>query len=73
MTCLNLQNVVVNQLFGVVNGLGGSLLTFDWNQIAYNGSPLATPWWAEANVAAGFFVFFCKISRPSTLQAFWHL
>lgn len=53
-----MQNVVVNQLFGVVHGLGGSLLTFDWSQIAYIGSPLATPWWAEANVAAGFFFFF---------------
>ncbi|KAG8844060.1 hypothetical protein FRB96_003293 [Tulasnella sp. 330] len=52
------NNVVVNQLFGVVHGLGGSLLTFDWSQIAYIGSPLATPWWAEANVAAGFFFFF---------------
>ncbi|KAG9041979.1 hypothetical protein FS837_011505 [Tulasnella sp. UAMH 9824] len=52
------DNVVVNQLFGVVHGLGGSLLTFDWSQIAYIGSPLATPWWAEANVAAGFFFFF---------------
>ncbi|KIO25491.1 hypothetical protein M407DRAFT_210540 [Tulasnella calospora MUT 4182] len=52
------NNIVVNQLFGVVHGLGGSLLTFDWSQIAYIGSPLATPWWAEANVAAGFFFFF---------------
>lgn len=23
-----------------------SLITFDWSQIAYIGSPLATPWWA---------------------------
>ncbi|KAG9012911.1 hypothetical protein FRB94_004721 [Tulasnella sp. JGI-2019a] len=52
------NNVVVNQLFGVVHGLGGSLLTFDWCQIAYIGSPRATPWWAEANVAVGFFFFF---------------
>ncbi|KAG9002079.1 hypothetical protein FRB93_011852 [Tulasnella sp. JGI-2019a] len=52
------ENVVVNQLFGVVHGLGGSLLTFDWSQIAYIGSPLATPLWAEANIAAGFFFFF---------------
>ncbi|KAG8904835.1 hypothetical protein FRB99_001091 [Tulasnella sp. 403] len=52
------NNVVVNQLFGVQHGLGGSLLTFDWSQIAYIGSPLATPWWAEANVAGGFFFFF---------------
>ena len=37
-----------------------SLVTFDWAQIAYIGSPLATPWWAEANIAAGFVFFFCK-------------
>ena len=30
------------------------------HQIAYIGSPLATPWWAEANVAFGFVFFFCK-------------
>jgi hypothetical protein len=35
-----------------------SLLTFDWTQLAFIGSPLATPWWAEANVAFGFVVFF---------------
>ncbi|KAL4244288.1 oligopeptide OPT transporter family protein [Abortiporus biennis] len=52
------KNVVVNQLFGYQSGLGMSLLTFDWTQVAYIGSPLATPWWAEANVAAGFVLFF---------------
>ncbi|KAJ7042920.1 oligopeptide transporter [Mycena alexandri] len=53
------ENVAVNQLFGVVNGLGmGWCLTFDWSQIAYIGSPLATPWWAEANIAVGFVVFY---------------
>ncbi|KAH9911843.1 OPT oligopeptide transporter [Fomitopsis serialis] len=38
------NNVVVNQLFGYSSGLGMSLLTFDWAQISYIGSPLATPW-----------------------------
>ena len=56
----DLQDIVVNQLFGTVSGLGMSLVTFDWAQIAYIGSPLATPWWAEANVAVGFFTFFCQ-------------
>ncbi|KAJ7323290.1 oligopeptide transporter [Mycena albidolilacea] len=58
------DNVAVNQLFGVTHGLGMGLLTFDWAQIAYIGSPLATPWWAEANVAAGF-VFFFWIMTPA--------
>ncbi|EMD35965.1 hypothetical protein CERSUDRAFT_115910 [Gelatoporia subvermispora B] len=57
------ENVVVNQLFGYTSGLGMSLITFDWAQIAYIGSPLATPWWAEANVAIGF-VFFFWILTP---------
>ena len=29
----------VNQLFGYSSGLGMSVLTFDWAQIAYIGSP----------------------------------
>lgn len=45
-------------MFGYTSGLGMSMITFDWSQIAYIGSPLATPWWAEANVAAGFVGFF---------------
>lgn len=30
------------------------ILTFDWNQIAYIGSPLMVPWWAEVHIMAGF-------------------
>jgi OPT family oligopeptide transporter len=52
------DNIVLNQLFGFQTGLGMSLISFDWAQIAYNISPLATPWWAEANVMAGFVFFF---------------
>jgi hypothetical protein len=62
------NNVPVNQMFGYVSGLGMSLVTFDWSQIAYIGSPLATPWWAAANVGAGFVVsrgaFRIYIARP---------
>ncbi|KAF7290406.1 OPT oligopeptide transporter [Mycena chlorophos] len=58
------NNVVVNQLFGVNYGLAMGLVTFDWAQIAYIGSPLATPWWAEANIAVGF-VFFFWILTPA--------
>ncbi|KAH7915948.1 OPT oligopeptide transporter [Hygrophoropsis aurantiaca] len=58
------DNVVVNQLFGYQSGLGMSLLTFDWAQINFLGtSPLATPWWAEANILVGF-VFFYWILTP---------
>ncbi|KAH8078033.1 OPT oligopeptide transporter [Cristinia sonorae] len=57
------DNIPVNQMFGDIHGLGMSLITFDWAQIAYIGSPLATPWWAEANIAVGF-VFFFWILTP---------
>uniref|UniRef100_A0A8H8CGD0 Uncharacterized protein n=1 Tax=Psilocybe cubensis TaxID=181762 RepID=A0A8H8CGD0_PSICU len=52
------QNIVVNQMFGYFHGMGMSLITFDWAQIAYIGSPLATPWWAEANIVLGFILFY---------------
>lgn len=34
------ENVPVNQLFGVHSGMGMSILTFDWTQISWIGSPL---------------------------------
>lgn len=52
------NNVPVNQLFGVSNGLGMSLLTFDWNEIAWTNSPLMVPWWAQVHTMAGFVLFF---------------
>ncbi|WVR05633.1 OPT family small oligopeptide transporter [Kwoniella sp. DSM 27419] len=51
-------NRVVNELFGVSTGLGMGVLTFDWSQITWIGSPLATPWWAAVNVGVGFVLFF---------------
>ena len=50
------EDVTVNQLFGVSNGLGMGLLTFDWGQISWGGSPLMTPWWTHVNVFASFVV-----------------
>lgn len=52
------DNIVVNQLFGLSSGLGMSMITFDWSQIAYIGSPLVVPWWAEVNIFVGFFITF---------------
>jgi OPT family small oligopeptide transporter len=52
------QNTTIAQLFGYVHGLGMSVITFDWAQITYVVNPLATPWWAEANVFGGFVFFF---------------
>ena len=47
------NNVPLNQLFGVSSGLGMSVLTFDWTQISWIGSPLMVPWWAELHVFLG--------------------
>ncbi|KAF9003028.1 OPT oligopeptide transporter [Cyathus striatus] len=52
------NNVAVNQLFGFSHGLAMSFVTFDWAQIAYIGTPLATPWWAEANIFTSFIIFY---------------
>ncbi|KAG9312163.1 OPT-domain-containing protein [Chiua virens] len=52
------NNVPINQMFGVSSGLGMSVLTFDWSQISWIGSPLMYPWWAEAHIFTGFVLFF---------------
>ncbi|EIN13377.1 OPT oligopeptide transporter [Punctularia strigosozonata HHB-11173 SS5] len=52
------NNIVVNQLFGTNTGLGMGILTFDWSMIAYIGSPLVVPWWAEANTFVSFVLWF---------------
>ncbi|KAI0697179.1 small oligopeptide transporter [Cytidiella melzeri] len=66
------RNATINSLFGHQSGLGMSLITFDWTQIAYIGSPLATPWWAEANVAFGFVVFFWVITPILYFTNVWN-
>jgi OPT family small oligopeptide transporter len=58
------DNIPVNQMFGYVHGMGMGLISFDWAQIAFIGSPLVTPWWAEANIAVSF-VFFYWIITPA--------
>ncbi|KAG9018626.1 hypothetical protein FRB90_011112 [Tulasnella sp. 427] len=55
-------NVVVNQVFGTVTGLGMSFLTFDWNQISWIGSPLVYPFWSQLNMMAGFVSFYWILS-----------
>jgi hypothetical protein len=37
------NNLTVNALFGTASGLGMSVLTFDWSQIAYFSNPLVSP------------------------------
>jgi OPT oligopeptide transporter protein len=50
------NNVVVNQLFGVYSGLGMGVITFDWSQISWIGSPLMIPWWAEVQIFGGMLI-----------------
>lgn len=53
------NQVIVNQLFGQVTGLGMSVLTFDWAQVVYaNSSPLLVPFWAGLNVMGSFALFY---------------
>lgn len=53
------DNVVVNQLFGMITGLGMSVVTFDWSLVVYaNSSPLLVPFWAGVNVMGSFAFFY---------------
>ncbi|KAG0708644.1 oligopeptide transporter [Suillus ampliporus] len=56
------DNIPVNQLFGVDSGLGMTIVTFDWSQISWIGSPLMYPWWAEVHIFFGFVLFFWIIT-----------
>ncbi|BFZ59201.1 hypothetical protein YB2330_000205 [Saitoella coloradoensis] len=51
------ESRVVNQVFGVRTGLGVGMITWDWAQVAYVGSPLLMPWWAQANVLGSLVAF----------------
>ncbi|KZV85839.1 OPT-domain-containing protein [Exidia glandulosa HHB12029] len=67
------NNRVVNQLFGVESGLGMGLLTFDWAQITWVGSPLMVPWWAEVHVMAGFVLFYWILCPIMYYTNVWEL
>lgn len=57
------HNIVVNDLFGMVSGLGMSFLTFDWNQIAYTSNPILSPWWAGTLLFAPYWNTYYSINR----------
>ncbi|KAH7925661.1 small oligopeptide transporter [Leucogyrophana mollusca] len=66
------EDAVIAQLFGYVHGMGMSVITFDWSQIAYIGSPLATPWWASANIFGGFVLFYWLITPILYFTNTWY-
>lgn len=58
------NNVLAQQLGSGLYGLGIGAVGLDWSTISsYLGSPLASPWFATANVAVGF-VFVMYILTP---------
>ncbi|XP_020225423.1 oligopeptide transporter 6 isoform X2 [Cajanus cajan] len=62
------KSVLVQQLGSGLRGLGIAAFGIDWSTIsAYLGSPLASPWFATANVAVGF-VFVMYVMTPI---AYW--
>lgn len=49
------KSVLAQQLGSGLHGLGIGAIGFDWSSISsYLGSPLASPWFATANIAVGF-------------------
>ncbi|KAJ7593400.1 small oligopeptide transporter [Mycena floridula] len=58
------NNVKLNQLFGYRSGLGFSILTFDWNQIAFIG-------WAEFNIGLGFVFFYWFVTPILYYKNVW--
>ncbi|KAJ8764821.1 hypothetical protein K2173_010286 [Erythroxylum novogranatense] len=58
------KSVLAQQLGSGLYGLGIGAFGIDWSTISsYLGSPLASPWFATANVAAGF-IFVMYILTP---------
>ncbi|KAJ8771357.1 hypothetical protein K2173_026534 [Erythroxylum novogranatense] len=52
---LSPNSVLLHQLGSGSQGLGIGSIGFDWSTISsYLGSPLASPWFATANIAVGF-------------------
>ncbi|KAH6838204.1 oligopeptide transporter 9 [Perilla frutescens var. hirtella] len=52
------KSITVQQIGSGLQGLGLGAVGVDWSSISsYLGSPMASPWFASANVAVGFIVF----------------
>ncbi|KAI5655283.1 hypothetical protein M9H77_32470 [Catharanthus roseus] len=62
------KSVLAQQLGSGLSGLGIGAIGLDWSTVSsYLGSPLASPWFATANVAVGF-VFIMYVVTPI---AYW--
>lgn len=67
------NNVPLNQMFGVYSGLGMSVITFDWTQISWIGSPLMFPWWAQVHIFFGFVLFYWILTPILYYTNSWNL
>ncbi|KAI4381009.1 hypothetical protein MLD38_007128 [Melastoma candidum] len=62
------QSVTAQQIGSGLHGLGAAAIGLDWSTMSsYLGSPLASPWFATANVAVGFFI----VTYVITPIAYW--
>ncbi|KAL5738678.1 hypothetical protein ACOSP7_031439 [Xanthoceras sorbifolium] len=62
------KSVLVQQLGSGMQGLGIGSIGIDWSTVsAYLGSPLASPWFATANIAVGF----CLVMYVITPLSYW--
>lgn len=67
------NHIPVNQMFGVYSGLGMSVITFDWTQISWVGSPLMFPWWAQVHIFLGFVLFYWILTPILYYTNSWNL
>ncbi|CAL1711504.1 unnamed protein product [Somion occarium] len=67
------RHQVLNQVFGVYNGLGFSVFTFDWTQITWNSNPLVVPWWAQVHTFLGFVLFYWVLAPALYYTNVWKL
>lgn len=62
------NSVLAQQLGSGLHGLGFGAIGLDWSTVSsYLGSPLASPWFATANIAVGF----CVVTYVITPLAYW--
>nr|GLL29120.1 oligopeptide transporter 7-like [Ipomoea trifida] len=74
------RSVLAQQLGSGLQGLGIGAIGLDWSTISsYLGSPLASPWFATANIAVGFFLtlyvftpifYWCDVFNAKTFPIF---
>jgi len=65
-------SVLAQQLGSGLYGLGIGAIGLDWSTVSsYLGSPLASPWFATANVAGGF-IFIMYILTPISYWSNWY-